>query len=1226
MKRIIVFLSLLSVILHGGDLIVFMPLEELFPGEEVEIWCCLGDRFGRDVSDLDLCYSLEYSLGSGIVRDERKVVGEIRELVDGWDLSDIQRFDLAEGCDSSVITATVRVFDADGGEIVEACEFDLNWRPGWNDVAGVDRLRRQAVVRGLRWLQLRQGLDGSWCEGGKLSYEQSASTALALWAFGNHGFGLSNRDGNPFFSCVRLGLERLCSRSERERLRVGLPNDFHRDGYGVLIGGSNGVSSYVHPIGICALMSCDADDLAVAVRSDVGDEVVETTVGAVIGNGLDLVESDFLSFGKNSWPYGRWNQDTGFDLSISGWNYVVLLVASRQGRNVDPRVIAGVNDFLSEVYDFAHREFIYLPVEYYTNTNTLDSSGIVGMLLGSEEGFGSHRGFTRYGLGYGEVLVETSRKLVDWIRRAQYSGDSYSWWSVVRGLTLLGVTHWLVDDGIYDWRYGFVDGNEVRGEGVWRKVIKGQGEPGNWAEPRIWLGSWQVTMETSLALLALSDDVVRARNDDIGDMSVAVVLPSGVSAGLVSRHLGEGVACGEGYVRHELSIPMPKSGEMVDLGYRYWLESVANPCREEVQHGGEIEWDAGGGTIASEPLGTLYVERCRDGYGIDVSCPALLNVGEELPVDVVTVFPRGEARHCVHWEGEDSEGWVELSWGGTALSLLGLEGEVNFRGCRIQVLPDIRLSKWVEVDYELCPWGIRLVDFVRGVKLRIFGLGEKSNGLIVCGKSSEFLVRVSLIDPGGDVVAIQEWDAGASEFGRDQSRSLDFASMGLVGGGYCILGEILRGAEEVVASSGVEVELLAGEHGLPDGVVRTDRSWYCVGDEAVVISEVMSLGHDVCEVSVEVFGESAIGSWQWGFDGKSVNGKLFREYRVDLRDIACGDYDVVQIVTLEDGRQVVSQYSFEVVEVAEELSGWFEESRYEVENGGDAEIAFEVDGYAGEGLGMSVYDSGGESLHVKWQCDDAGLELIEPGSYRGGLLMRGGIDVDVGEYLVLLLSGRDVEGEPRVLDLAKLSVTESDEAMLEDPDDDLDPDIVIVDPDDDLDDLDPDVVVVEPDVDLDGLDPDVDIVDPDDDLDAPEPELPGHDDKQKPSYGGGGRRIIMAEDGDKAKGGIEAIEEAAVVDKTNQADEVLSVVALPRAERRHEVRWVKGEWGGELGIRFGRIVTKDGPYLWERHAKTIDWMCEACKSDAFRPCRAASSSGGDCLYERLIRRFWVVFE
>ena len=282
--------------------------------------------------------------------------------------------------------------------------------------------------------------------------------------------------------------------------------DGNRNGHAVRLGEGGENSNYVHPICLCGMMAAGRADYNVDLSGEIGQfggmppgSPIPCTLGELVGDGIEYILMQLSASERNSWAYNYMDRTDGYDLSIAGWNYLALLAGEGWGIDVDEAARLKIQSFMATVYHDDLQYFTYTPSRQSFHTESLDASGLMGLLLMSGRGLGED-GFQRFagsGNGIGSALLDGTNQLFDWVKRSsgqsvgyldgtnqlfewvrRSSGRSvgYSWWSVAKGFGLTGVNSKWIDGRLFDWRYGWSDGTD----GGWRKILECQEADGRW--------------------------------------------------------------------------------------------------------------------------------------------------------------------------------------------------------------------------------------------------------------------------------------------------------------------------------------------------------------------------------------------------------------------------------------------------------------------------------------------------------------------------------------------------------------------------------------------------------------------------------------------------------------------------------------------------------------------------------------------------------------------------
>ena len=442
-----------------GQEVMLSPLETILAGETTTLWGVLAGSRWHDESlshqweeqedglpvltEGEVCsYVWEYDCGVGVTLDDGWTQGLVRPLADSWHLFDNQCFKLENGRAEGQVVVRLRYWDETGKEWIVTRQMTVVEPPKWSSREGVDIRRKIGIICGLHYLQRRQREDGFWWDGGDACY-RAATTGCALWAFGNHGYGLGNQKDNPFLSCVETGIRRLAWLGDVWPLNGQMGRqDSNRNGRAVRLGEGWENSNYVHPICLCGMMAAGRPDVDVELSGEIGQfggmppgSPIPCTLKELIGDGIEYILMQLAVNGKNSWAYDYMTGNDGYDLSIAGWNYLALMAGEGWGIDVDKTARLKIQTFMETVYHDDLQFFTYTPSKQSFHTESLDASGLMGLLLMSLRGLGEDdlQCFAGSGNGIGSALIDGTNQLFDWVRQADGQSVGYSWWSVAKG-------------------------------------------------------------------------------------------------------------------------------------------------------------------------------------------------------------------------------------------------------------------------------------------------------------------------------------------------------------------------------------------------------------------------------------------------------------------------------------------------------------------------------------------------------------------------------------------------------------------------------------------------------------------------------------------------------------------------------------------------------------------------------------------------------------------------
>ena len=811
--------------------ILLMPVDAIVANEETTLWGVLDgkrsydavlslawEKMDQDVSPMERgevwSYVWEYVLGDNVVLGDEHAEGLVKPLADSWHLFDYQRFVLLNGNVEGMVTIRLRYWDGQGREHCAIKRMTVVNNMDWTTREGIDMRKQLGVIRGLHYLQRRQNEAGGWQEGDGDWY-WTATTACAIWAFGNHGFGVVNKKDNPFLPCVEQGVRYLANVCETWSQPTGNQIDVNGNGHAVRFGASWKYSNYVHPISVCGLIAAAMPEYEMTVHGEAPMGMDKTcSLQEIVEDGVDYILTQLSASGRDSWAYDYSDGSDGYDLSIAGWNYMALLAAGQWGVEIDRNMRLKFRSFLESVYYRSTNCFIYTPSTPGNHTESLDASGVIGLLLMSGNGLldDELQCFDeRYGIG--EAVVEGTAQLFDWVRTAPGRNVGYSWWSVAKGLGLVGVKGVVFNGAEFDWRYGCLEAGRQM-TGGWRKILEGQESDGKWTidEDMYYYGltrvDWRQTcMETAMMVLALSDDVLPQMKISSQTVDVVLQVPGKIYNGMVEKHLGEEQS--DGSVLLEWTRNDMKDGEEWDLSFDYWLGEAENEGHEVVQIGGGVSWTSHTGQDIVIPLGELAVERTGSGYEMDVQTAERYEWGDELMIDVELILPKGDMSRIVQisdgtaetvvWESANVVTWLEVEFSG------GLQaGIVNFSH-----LPDVRMRSWVTDTLQiLSAQEAVFSEDTRGQRLKAIVKDSSMQGtVVVYGNEEPIYADVTLEHTETEkVYDVKQWEISPVAFGGTEALNLSFDSEGIPPGLYRCRGRIWKEGK-TLAESECSVEI-----------------------------------------------------------------------------------------------------------------------------------------------------------------------------------------------------------------------------------------------------------------------------------------------------------------------------------------------------------------------------------------------------------------------------------
>ncbi|HQL09894.1 MAG TPA: hypothetical protein PLE35_09865, partial [Lentisphaeria bacterium] len=212
------FFLVLGCCLYAADTpkIIFAPRDSVYATDNVQLWAVLpGPR--QQLHDWQ--YRWELTPGNGVVVTTPAGTAVYADFIDdSRNLCCPTDIELADGQGNGVFGLRLQVTNAEGQVITQEKTLRVlaDSPPGTS--AELEERRQDAICRGLHWLMLVQSADGCWCpfllDESQRGQHRTSSTACALWAFGNCGYGLSRQQNNPFVDVVLEGIEFLLRESD----------------------------------------------------------------------------------------------------------------------------------------------------------------------------------------------------------------------------------------------------------------------------------------------------------------------------------------------------------------------------------------------------------------------------------------------------------------------------------------------------------------------------------------------------------------------------------------------------------------------------------------------------------------------------------------------------------------------------------------------------------------------------------------------------------------------------------------------------------------------------------------------------------------------------------------------------------------------------------------------------------------------------------------------------
>lgn len=1044
-RKSVMMFVLFAALLCSGN-IVLAPVEIVLCGESFELWAHIPEKV-RQVLPEDAVYCWHQVGGVRCVGEE----------LDSWlSVSEFGDCPVSVGASEAGHLELQLEIQAGGRTVFKQSKvLEVLDGTKLSREKQIDVRKRLGVIRGLHWLQLHQRESGCWgilleeeetlvrvTYGGTQYYNEVASTGMALWAFGAHGFGLSNDTGNPFAESVERGLSYLGSKVlflEHGSYVKTCPEQVDVNGNGLyaIIGQRGGVENYYHPIAVTGIVVAGCREHRVMTARG------ERTLEEIVEDGRDFILKQlYVNTTYRAWRYSDHADATGQDLSIAGWNYLALDALRGWGHRYVKETYQSLQYFLTGVYDAGTHSFQYNWSNWWQASGNLNASGVIGLrfILDNnldEESFLWLRCFSEppdiresedydVELSTGEILARVTGDMMRWVSETNNYGSGYTLWSICKALLMCQVTSRYMDGREFDWRYGgylVKDGWEVWWPGVWECVLREQNSEGSWEITAAdYINSMQVELNHAMMVLALSEQVFAPIRK--GGMRVDVTC-------IVPEEVGERVWT-SGWLRKEklddgtwmLSGEGELSDEAMALDASYWYGTSEGEAggSDVIQLGGVVGLEDGFGVRQEVELGELCLERAGTGYGLSVGWEGECREGGLFYVSVLQELPKGDMRSLVHvpasasgdislFELGDEHGiatWLDvesLCGAGTAMRWLskGWSGD----------------SRWHEFSFDGEPAGRR--GRILGVDAGV-GWNEEQFWVLYYNVIP-LEVEVSVANVGGPWKVLERRRVSLSDFGSKRAWSVSASDAGLVAGDVQCRARLYRG-DEVLASAEAWTVLDALPSGEVSQLIRVAEDVE-QGDWQRIVSEVFSCsGHAVsCSGNVRVVVDGSDECWEWQYDGSAGKGKQTRTFYLDTSQLSLGEHVVTQTLLLEDGRVLETMDVFEVMGVTEALIGEFEQEYYEVAQGRSVTIGFVADNaMTADWVGVDFVCEQAAAFrlgNVECHAFDAGvlqgdveLSVVEPPEQDGSWIVltdtRNGNLLDIAEVLVVE-SGDDVE-------------------------------------------------------------------------------------------------------------------------------------------------------------------------------------------------------------------------
>ena len=944
------FLLLLGM-LSANPRLMLAPYTWLPEGAPVEIWAVVEDE--RDSCE-GWTYKWDFAMPEAVLREAVKgyVSNEIDYFLvdedafsltgtvnDSWAIFTRQIFRNRSEASPVRIQATLTLTAPDGRTLAASRVYELGKDREDNAAATMEKRRRFAMLSGLHWLQRRQRPKGGW-QGEAYSpashygdlfdyknidrtldieliyteygydykevyreseyydnYMSMVASACALWAFGNCGYGLDRQEDNPFLGTVRSGLSYLGSRCST-LLLAGLQElglDENRNGRGAALGEDDQYRGYVQPMAIASIMAVCPPNAKIVLPEGT------STAKELVQDAFDYLGWSLFYYGKSSWPY-NYRENSGFDLSIAGWNFLALEALPNWGITVPDSIKTEILRLLYRNEDIAGGGFGYSAPDG-NKTIALTSAAVMGLSLASNVDLSKDARHLcpEEERSAGELYLNAMRHLPAIMKKqAEYLDAGYFQWTLIRMLQSEKINAIVSGKNIIDWR----NADASRG-GLWDRILSLQLFDGRWMFPYeiFTFGYYNDELETSYMLLSLSNELVR-RTSVISDLNVVARVPREVGEGILETDFTDMAFNGE---EAELSYyrPLWDQASPITLTLDYLLPD-GMPGEVLVQQNVEATYINVLGEQECVEDGALHVSRTGEMYGLELTVPPEAPLGDIVPIVVNVRLPKGEGFRLVTLSPGSNESILEydepVRWTGLRLFPEGaMLPELGYK-------PALSSERWIAPSVSLEDGAVSLHN-AQGRALKLSCSGNDGVKAFVYHVSSEFSVVLEL---AGKKQFSQRLDGDF--FGGEYEMQPHWNTSGLEAKTYEVRALLLKNGEVLLEDAGsirllgqVEYELL--------GIVAAGSDVYLLEEEAHITSSVMRMKggdtEDSAEVLIAVASEDASETLaEWSIP--NLGEASFWRRKISMFPNSAGSYVVSQSVSSQDGRVWNASTSFSV--------------------------------------------------------------------------------------------------------------------------------------------------------------------------------------------------------------------------------------------------------------------------------------------------------------------------